>query len=172
MPPCLPTKCQPPQFPRHETKKRRKPHPHVKAYQNQRASVAEARRQRKPVRSISHGVIRVPPARILWGVLSPTTVAAAPQSWDTWKRVPPAHCRSGWAWCHLAVAGYNVVWLGCCYADVGYVVWCVWFGWCVSGCCVCCRRDVWCALLCVVCGWGAWWRVVGVVVLCSVAWHV
>ena len=29
--------------------------------------MAEARRQRKPVRDISHGVIRVLPARILWG---------------------------------------------------------------------------------------------------------
>ena len=51
-----------------KTTNRRKPHqPHVKACQNQRTSVAEARRQRKPVRSISHGVIRVSPARIgLW----------------------------------------------------------------------------------------------------------
>ena len=68
-----PTKCQPPQFPHHETTNRRKPHqPHVKAYQNQRTSVAEARRQRKPVRSISHGVVRVPPARIgLWSPRAP-----------------------------------------------------------------------------------------------------
>ena len=83
---------------------------------------------------------------------SPTTVAAAPQSWDTWKRVPPAHCRLACALCRLAVTGYNVVWLGCCYADAGYVV--VW--------CVCCMVAFGARL----------WRVVGVVVLCSVAWRV
>ena len=90
-PPCLPTKCQPPQFPRHETTNRRKPHqPHVKAYQNQRTSVAEARRQRKPVRSISYGVIRVPPARTGLGYHRiPPTVACAPQSATTYTRAPP-----------------------------------------------------------------------------------
>ena len=99
----------------------RKPHPHVKAYQNQRTSVAEARRQRKPVRSISHGVIRVPMARILWGCSDTHDRRCAPQSWDTWKRVPPAHCRSDWALCRLAVAGYDV--------------WCVWLVRCLAWWC-------------------------------------
>ena len=39
----------------------------------------------------SYDVIRVPPARIVGLQRRPTTVAAAPQSWDTCKRVPPAH---------------------------------------------------------------------------------
>ena len=59
----------------------------------------------------------------------------APLSWDTCKRVPPAHCRSDWAWCHLAVAGYDL-----CYVSVLYI----------SGCGVY-RRDLWPALLAVVC---------------------
>ena len=130
-PPRPPTKCQPPQFPHHETTNRRKPHqPHVKAYQNQMTSVVEARRQRKPVRSISHGVIRVPLARILWGCFEAhdrrcrSSVVGYLET-CTSGTLPPCLCVD-WALCRLAVAGYNVVWLGCCYADAGYVVvWCV-----------------------------------------------
>ncbi len=46
------------------------------------------------------GAVRVPPARTpLVGVHQPTTVAVAPQSWVTSKRVPPA--RRLWLW-HVA----------------------------------------------------------------------
>ena len=49
---------------------------HMSRHTKTRGPAWQKHNRRKPVRSISHGVIRVPPARILWGALIPTTVAA------------------------------------------------------------------------------------------------
>ena len=105
---------------------------------------------------------------------SPTTIAAAPQSWDTWKRVPPAHCRLACALVGRGVASLSLATMLC-----GWVVatltlvmlsYGVWFDWLVPVW-VCCRHDVWC-VCCMVAFGARLWRVVGVVVLCSVAWRV